>query len=96
MAKNVTHFEYADRGAPSVYKFRVAKDPTIYVWFEYEDGSGSLYTTPEGGPYRVEHPLESAEFNDLDALLAARGTTRGQWSKDLLGQFGERLHWAYP
>jgi len=35
VALDVTHFEYADRGPTSVYKFRVGDDPRIYVWFEY-------------------------------------------------------------
>ena len=96
MARNVTHFEFAERGPTSVYKFRVAKDPATYVWFEYAGDGGSLHVTPQGGPYAVEHELREAEFADLDELLKARGTTRDQWVKDLLAQFGERLAWTYP
>jgi hypothetical protein len=96
VALNTTRFEFADRGATSVYKFRVGDDPNIYVWFEYGSGSGSLHTTPRAGPYRVDDPLAGAEFADLDALLASRGTTRTQWVEDLLAQYGERLEWTYP
>jgi hypothetical protein len=96
VALNTTHFEFADRGATSVYKFRVGDDPTIYVWFEYGGESGALHTTLRSGPYRVDDPLTGAEFADLDALLAARGTTREQWIEDLLAQYGERLAWTYP
>lgn len=96
MALNTMHFEFAERGATSVYKFRVGNDPSYYVWFEYGGGSGSLHTTPRPGPYRADDPLGTAEFADLDGLLAARGTTRAQWIEDLLAQYGERLAWTYP
>jgi len=96
VALNTTHFEFAERGATSVYKFRVGGDPSLYVWFEYGNEAGSLHATPQPGPYRADDPLVTAEFADLDALLAARGTTRTQWVKDLLAQYGERLAWTYP
>jgi hypothetical protein len=96
VALNTTHFHFAERGATSVYKFRVGDDESVYVWFEYGGDSGSLHTTPRPGPYRVDDPLATAEFADLDALLAARGTTRKQWVIDLLAQYGERLEWTYP
>jgi len=96
VALDVTHFEYADRGPTSVYKFRVRDDPRIYVWFEYAGGQGSLHVTPYGGPYRPDHPLEDAEDGDLDALLAKHGTSRTQWVKDLFAQYGERVAWTYP
>jgi hypothetical protein len=96
VALNTTHFEFAERGATSVYKFRVAGDEALYVWFEYGDDTGSLHTTPRPGPYRVDDPIATAEFADLGALLAARGTTREQWITDLLAQYGERLEWTYP
>jgi hypothetical protein len=44
----------------------------------------------------VDHPLEQADFDDLQSLLAARGTTKAQWVKDLMAQFGEPLAWTYP
>jgi hypothetical protein len=96
MALNETHFEFADRGATSVYKFRFPDDERVYVWFEYGNGAGSLFMTPYEGPYRVEHDLEPAPHADLDALLAHHGTTKEQWVKDLMAQFGERLAWTYP
>lgn len=96
MALNTTRFQFAERGATSVYKFQVGDDEAHYVWFEYGDGSGSLHTTPRPGPYRVEDPIATAEFADLEALLAARGTNREQWVEDLLAQYGERLAWTYP
>lgn len=97
MARNETHFEYADRGATSVYKFRIGENnPTWYVWFEYAGGGGSLYTTPHAGPYDPSHPLDDADHADLESLLNERGTTREQWVKDLMAQFGERIEWIYP
>jgi hypothetical protein len=96
MALDQTHFFYADRGPTSVYKFRVGEDPTAYVWFEYGDGEGSLHTTPKPGPFRPDDPLGDAPFEGLDALLEARGTTKAQWTLDLLAQYGERIDWAYP
>ncbi len=96
MALNTTRFQFAERGATSVYKFQVGDDQAHYVWFEYGDGTGSLHTTPRPGPYRVEDPIGTAEYADLEALLAARGTTRSEWVKDLLAQYGERLAWTYP
>ncbi|MHC4223367.1 MAG: hypothetical protein ACYSX0_10825 [Planctomycetota bacterium] len=96
MALNETHFEYADRGSTSVFKFQVEADPTIFVWFEYGDGKGSLHTTREMGPYRVEHGLVPAAYPTLDALLEARGSSKEQWVRDLMAQFGERLAWTYP
>jgi hypothetical protein len=96
MARNESHFEYADRGSASVFKFQVGADPTIYVWFEYGSDKGSLHTTPEAGPYRVEHPLVPAAYPTLGALLDAHGTTKAQWVEDLMAQFGERLDWTYP
>lgn len=96
MARSEIHFEFADRGATSVYKFRVKEDPAYYVWFEYGDEGGGLFTTPAPGPYRVDDALDEAEFADLDALLQARGTSKAQWVEDLMAQFGERLAWAYP
>jgi len=97
VARNLTHFEYADRGETSVYKFTFKDDPTIYVWFEYGPGeSASLHTTPYPGPYRAEHPLEPCEFDDLEALLKARGTDKEQWIRDLMAQYGEYLAWQYP
>ena len=96
MALNTTRFEFAERGATSVYKFRVGGDEMHYVWFQYGAEAGSLHTTPRPGPYRVEDPIATAEFADLEALLAARGTTRSQWVTDLLAQYGERLAWTYP
>jgi hypothetical protein len=96
VALNTTRFAFAERGATSVYKFRVGADETHYVWFEYGNETGSLHTTPRPGPYRVEDPLATAEFADLDALLAARATTRAQWVTDLMAQYGERLEWTYP
>ncbi|MHC4958823.1 MAG: hypothetical protein ACYTGN_10660 [Planctomycetota bacterium] len=95
MALNETHFEFADRGATSVYKFRFAEDDRVFVWFEYDGGGGGLFTTSEGGPYRVEHDVEPAS-GDLDGCLAEHGTTKSQWVKDLMAQFGERLAWTYP
>ncbi|MHC4547812.1 MAG: hypothetical protein ACYTEZ_03460 [Planctomycetota bacterium] len=95
MALNATHFEYADQGETSVYKFTVGDDPTLHVWFEYADGGGSLHTTPQPGPYHAEEPLGNAAFQDLEALLAARGTTKEQWVKDLMAQYGEYLAWRY-
>lgn len=96
MALDQTHFLYADRGPTSVYKFRVEDDPTIYVWFEYSDGVGSLHTSPEGGPFRPDDPLEDAPFADLETLLAERGTSKAQWVEDLFAQYGERVAWSYP
>ena len=95
MALNETFFLYAGRGATSVYKFRFEGDAGFYVWFEYDGTDGSLFVTTEPGPYRVEHPLESAE-TDLESLLAEHGTTKEQWVKDLMAQFGEPLAWQYP
>ena len=96
MALDETHFFYADRGATSVYKFRVTGDDTIYVWFEYGEGGGSLHTTPNEGPYDVDHQLADADLADLDTLLQAKGTTKDQWTKDLMAQYGERVAWTYP
>ena len=96
MALNETYFLYAERGSTNVFKFKVCDDPTIYLWFEYGDSGGALYTSRETGPYRVEHPLGPAEFSTLDELLDARETTREQWVKDLLAQFGEQIGWTYP
>jgi len=96
MALNETHFDYADRGAMSVYKFRAGDDETTYVWFEYGEGEGSLHTTPIRGPYDVNDPLEDAECADLDALLKARGVTKAQWIEDLMAQYGAPLAWTYP
>ena len=96
MALNTTHFEFAERGATSVYKFRIGGDEAHYVWFEYGNETGSLHTTPQPGPYRVEDPLATAEFADLIALLVARATTRAQWVTDLMAQYGEYLEWTYP
>ena len=96
MAKSEIRFEFADRGPTSVYKFRVKEDPTYYVWFEYGPGQGGLYTTPRSGPYAADDPLEDCDVADLDALLAARGTTKRQWVADLMAQYGERLAWVYP
>jgi hypothetical protein len=96
MALDQTHFFYADRGPTSVYKFRTGEDPTIYVWFDYSDGTGSLHTTPEGGPFRAEDPLGDSPCPDLETLLAERGTTREQWVEDLFAQYGERIAWTYP
>lgn len=93
MARNDTFFQYADRASTSVYKFRVGDDPTLFVWFDYGKGQGSLHTTATAGPYRVEEELADAPFSSLEELLGARGTSRAQWEKDLLGQFGERLAW---
>ncbi len=97
MARNETHFEFADRGATSVYKFRFAGDhtETIYVWFE-SDGAGSLHTTSKPGPYSIEDELGSADQPDLDALLATHETSKHQWVNDLMAQFGERIAWLYP
>ena len=95
MALNETFFTSADRGATSVYKFRFDGRPEAYVWFEYDGGDGALFTTPEAGPFRVEHPLDPAK-TDLESLLADRGTTKAQWVKDLMAQFGEPLAWTYP
>jgi len=95
MARNETFFLSADRGATSVYKFRFEGDSGLYVWFEYGGGDGALFSTTEPGPYRVDHPLEPAT-NDLDGLLAGHGTTKDQWVKDLMAQFGEPLAWRYP
>jgi hypothetical protein len=96
LARNVVHFEFADKSRVGIYKFRVDGDPKVYVWFEYGNGTGSLFTTPRPGPFRAEDPLDPAPFSDLDALLAARGTTKAQWVEDLLAQYGERLAWRYP
>ncbi|MDH3590304.1 MAG: hypothetical protein OER88_00385 [Planctomycetota bacterium] len=96
MAKNETHFEFADRGATSVYKFRFDADGPIYVWFEVEGGGGSLHTTDRPGPYSIDHDLGPADHDHLDGLLAANETTKEQWVRDLMAQFGERIAWAYP
>lgn len=96
MALNETHFMFAERGSTSVYKFGFQKDERVFVWFEYGNGSGSLFTTGEAGPYRVDHDVERAPYNDLAACLEDHGTTMGQWIKDLMAQFGERLAWTYP
>jgi len=96
MALDQTRFLYADRGPTSVYKFRVGEDPAIYVWFEYSDGTGSLHTTPEGGPFRPEDPLGAAPSDGLDTFLSERGTTKAQWIEDLFAQYGERIAWSYP
>jgi hypothetical protein len=96
MALDQTHFFYADRGPTSVYKFRVGDDPLVYVWFEYSDGVGSLHTTPRGGPFRTDDPVEAAPFPDLETLLTERGTTKAQWIEDLFAQYGERVAWSYP
>lgn len=96
MALNETHFEYADRGSTSVYKFRFEGDESIYVWFEFGGGRGSLHETEANGPYRVDDGLRPSEFADLDALLSARGTNKAQWIEDLMAQYGERLAWEYP
>ena len=95
MSLNDTFFKSVERGATSVYKFQVKEDPNLYLWFEFADGSGALYTTPQSGPYDTDHPLSPAEFNSLDDLLAARGTTKEQWVKDLMAQYGERIAWTY-
>lgn len=95
MARNETFFLYADRGATSVYKFRFEGRPEFHVWFEYDGGDGVLFTTPEPGPYSVEHALEPAKIG-LEELLAERATTKAQWIKDLMAQFGEPLAWTYP
>jgi hypothetical protein len=96
VAKNETHFEYADRGATSVYKFRFPEDPNVYVWFEFAGDGASLYSTARPGPFRPDDALGPAPFGDLDELLASRRTTRAQWIADLMAQFGERLAWTYP
>jgi len=96
VALDQTHFFYADRGATSVYKFRVGEDPTVYVWFEYGAGQGSLHTTPKGGLFRPDDPLDDAPVADLETLLRERGTTKEQWIEDLLAQYGERIAWSYP
>ena len=96
MALDQTRFLYADRGPTSVYKFRVGDDPTIYVWFEYSDGQGSLHATSRDGPFRPDDPIEEAPLGDLDTLLGERGTTKAQWVEDLFAQYGERVAWSYP
>ena len=96
MAVHETTFKFADRGATSVYKFSFPTDETVFVWFEYANGSNALFTTPASGPYRVEDPLEKAEYDDLDACLAAHETDKQTWIKDLMAQFGERIAWTYP
>lgn len=96
MALNETHFMFAERGSTSVYKFSFQKDDRVFVWFEYGNGSGSLFTTAERGPYRVDHPVEKAPYNDLVACLEDHGTSKDQWIQDLMAQFGERLAWTYP
>lgn len=96
MARNKTHFEFADRGPVSVYKFTFAGDPNFYVWFEYGGGEGSLHTTPRSGPYRADDPLGDAPFAGLEELLAAKGTTKEEWVDDLMAQYGECLSWTYP
>ena len=96
MALNETHFQFAERGPVSVYKFRFDGDERFFVWFEDGDGKGTLHTTPTDGPYRVEDELVAADHADLDAVLAAHGTDKEQWVKDLMAQFGERLAWTYP
>ena len=95
MAKNETHFEFADRGATSVYKFRFEGEDTHYVWFE-SAGQGSLHTTPNPGPYSIHDDLGDPDHDDLDSLLAAHETSKKQWVQDLMAQFGERLAWTYP
>ena len=96
MALNETHFMFAERGSTSVYKFDFGKDDRVFVWFEYGDDPGSLFTTGEPGPYRVDHAVEQAPYNDLAACLEDHGTTKEQWIRDLMAQFGERLAWTYP
>ena len=96
MALNATHFEFAERGSTSVYKFRFDEDDRIFVWFETGEGKGTLHATSDKGPYRVDHELRAAEFADLEAALAANGTSKRQWVEDLMAQFGERLAWTYP
>ena len=96
MALDTTHFFYADRGATSVYKFRVGEDPAAFVWFEYGARPGLAPHDAEGGPFRADDPLEDAPFPDLDALLAERGTTKDQWVEDLFAQYGDRVEWTYP
>jgi len=96
VARNVTHFESADRGRVGTYKFRVDDDPGVYVWFEHGSGPGSLFTTPRAGPFRPEDPLDPAPFPDLEALLRARGTSKERWVEDLMAQYGERVAWRYP
>ena len=96
MAINVTHFESADRDDTSTYKFVVADDPAIYVWFTFADGPGQLYTTVRPGPFRSDDPLENASFGNLEELMTERGTSVEQWTKDLMAQYGEYIGWAYP
>jgi len=96
VALDQTHFLYADRGATSVFKFRVGEDPTVFVWFEHGPGQGSLHTTPKAGPFHPDDPLDDAPFADLETLLREHGTTKDQWIEDLLAQYGERLAWSYP
>ena len=96
MALNATHFEFAERGSTSVYKFRFDEDDRIFVWFETGEGKGTLHTTSDKGPYRVDDELGAAESADLEALLRTHGTTKAQWVEDLMAQFGERLAWTYP
>jgi len=92
---NVTRFQSAEGGATSCYKFQVDDDPNTYVWFEFGDGAGSLHVTPRTGPFDPADPLADAEFSTLDDLLDARETTKLQWVRDLMAQFGERLAWTY-
>ena len=96
MALNETHFQFAERGAVSVYKFRFDGDEKFFVWFENPDGSGSLHATAADGPYRVDDELAETDFADLEKVLEANGTDKEQWVKDLMAQFGERLAWTYP
>jgi hypothetical protein len=97
VAVNETYFDAVERGATSLFKFRIGdEDPTRYVWFEFPDGSGALHTTPRIGPYDPADPLGGVEFETLDTLLTAKGTSKSQWVKDLMAQYGEVLEWTYP
>jgi len=99
VATHETRFEFADKGETGVYKFRFPRstDPdTLFVWFEYADGGGSLFRTDRPGPYRADENLEPVGHDDLDRLIREHGTTKQRWVEDLIAQYGEWLAWAYP
>jgi hypothetical protein len=94
---NESFFDGVERGATTVFKFRIGdEDPTRYVWFEFPDGSTALHTTSRIGPYHPDDPLGSVAFATLNELLEAKGTSKEQWVKDLMAQYGEVLEWTYP
>ena len=67
MSVHETRFEFADRGATSVYKFGFPPDyDVIYVWFEYGEEAGSL----DDMLAKVADFYEAEVDNAVDALTS--------------------------